>query len=67
MTDAIEQAEYEERMIEVKQQLIEAIARYSPDAYVDDRQSDDIHYEGPISPLLEFFQEWRSEIEELGA
>lgn len=57
-----------ERIEEVKEMLAKAIPRFSPHTiYVSAEQyRDDVYYEGPIGPLLEFFQEYRSEIEELG-
>lgn len=66
MTDAIEQAEYEERIQEVKDQVRGAIEFSIPTGFVFGQTDNDLLYSGPLSPLLEIFQEYRSEIEELG-
>lgn len=55
-----------ERITEVKETLARII-NANPElghAYPFELEGD-VLYEGPLVPLLEFFQEWRSEIEEL--
>lgn len=62
-----QKSEYEDRVTELKTGLSKVINedRELGTAYPWEFEND-ILYEGPLSPLLEFFQEWRSEIEELG-
>lgn len=62
-----EEKERAERIHEVKHELAGAIAFETEDveAYPT-RLEDDLWVEGPLSQIMYFCQQWRSEIEELG-
>ena len=62
-----EEAERAERIHEVKYALAAAIATETEDVESEpSRLEDDLWVEGPLSQIMEFCREWRSEIEELG-
>lgn len=67
MTDAIEKAEREVRLEEIGQMIADAVSFATTSGAIVGRTENDLIYTGPLSPLLEVFQEYRSEIEELGA
>lgn len=57
--------EYYERQSEVKKELTEALKSVGVNAWPWELE-DDILVEGPLSVIMEFCQDYRSEIEELG-
>lgn len=61
---SIEEDEYAERIAEVQRTLINLL---DADPFLGDAYAwmNDLWYEGPLAPLLQFFQDNRSEIEEL--
>lgn len=61
----LEQEERADRISEVKSSLAEGLNHVGVAAFAHMLEND-VFVEGPLTKIMEFCQEWRSEIEELG-